>query len=120
MICNQQNNTEIRDAWCAELSAENNAEFWSSDALESLKEYKMCKDVNVKHLGKKILMCTQCIGVPWKVISIDALFPIWNDNVMTDFKKIFLVLVASKFICERWTFCKINVLITRWLLHTYQ
>ena len=22
--------------------------------LESLKEYKMCKDVNVKHLGKKI------------------------------------------------------------------
>ena len=80
--CNQQNNTEIRDAWCAELSAENNAEiwdawcaevsaennaeFWSSDALESLKEYKMCKDVNVKHLGKKILMCTQCIGVPWK------------------------------------------------------
>ena len=80
--CNQQNNTEIRDAWCAEVSAENNAEiwdawcaevsaennaeFWSSDALESLKEYKMCKDVNVKHLGKKILMCTQCIGVPWK------------------------------------------------------
>ena len=81
-MCNQQNNTEIRDAWCAEVSAENNAEiwdawcaevsaennaeFWSSDALESLKEYKMCKDVNVKHLGKKILMCTQCIGVPWK------------------------------------------------------
>ena len=64
--CNQQNNTEIRDAWCAEFSAENNAEIWSSDALESLKEYKMCKDVNVKHLGKKILMCTQCIGVPWK------------------------------------------------------
>ena len=45
MILNQQNNTEIRDAWCAELSAENNAEIWSSDALESLKEYKMCKDV---------------------------------------------------------------------------
>ena len=59
--CNQQNNTENRDAWCAEVSAENNAEiwvawcaelsaennteFWSSDALESLKEYKMCKDV---------------------------------------------------------------------------
>ena len=53
--CNQQNNTEIRDAWCAELSAENNAEIWSSDALESLKEYKMCKDVNVKHLVKKII-----------------------------------------------------------------
>ena len=89
--CNQQNNTEIRDAWCAELSAENNAEIWSSDALESLKEYKMCKDVNVKHLGKKIndvytMLMTE---VPWNVISSDALFPIWNDNVMTDFKKIF-------------------------------
>ena len=69
--CNQQNNTEIRDAWCAEVSAENNAEIWdawcaevsaannaeiwSSDALESLKEYKMCKDGNVKHLVKKII-----------------------------------------------------------------
>ena len=99
---NQQNNTEIRDAWCAELSAENNAEIWSSDALEILKEYKTCKVVNVKHLGKKIIG-VYTMHYDWsalkKVISSDALFPIWNDNVMTDFKKIFLVLVASKFIC---------------------
>ena len=64
--CKPQKDAEIWDAWCAEVSAENNAEIWSSDALESLKEYKMCKDVNVKHLVKKIIVCTQCIGVPWK------------------------------------------------------
>ena len=59
----------------------------------------MFKDGNVKHLVKKIISVYTMHWSALKMISIDALFPIWNDNVMTDFKKTFLVFVASKFMC---------------------
>ena len=48
----------------------------------------MCKAVNVKHLGKKIIG-VYTMHYDWSaveiVISNDALVSILSDNVMTDF-----------------------------------
>ena len=83
----------------------------------------MCKVVNVKYLGKKIIG-VYTMHYDWSalenVISIDALFPILNDNVMTDFKKISLVLVDRKFTCQRWTLLQDLCLDNEMILHTNQ
>ena len=136
--CNQQNNTEIRDAWCAELSAENNAEirdawcaelsaennteFWSSDALESLKEYKMCKDGNVKHLVKKII---SVYTMHWSALKmwfqLTHYFQYWMIMSWQDLKKnIFLVEVDKSSLGKDEHCCKIYVLIYEMILHTNQ
>ena len=48
----------------------------------------MCKAVNVKHLGKKIIG-VYTMHYDWSafeiVISIDALFPILSDHAMTEY-----------------------------------
>ena len=107
----------------AELNSENNVEIWSIDALESSKRYKMCKDVNVKHLSKKIIG-VYTMHYDWSaleiVISNDALVSILSDNVMTDFKKISLVLVDRKFTCQRWTLLQDLCLDNEMILHTNQ
>ena len=84
----------------------------------------MCKAVNVKHLGKKIIG-VYTMHYDWSaleiVISIDALFPILNDNVMTGSQEKYIFSWGwEKFTWKRWTLLQDLILIYEMILHMNQ